>query len=364
MIKAEIKHRFPDFALDVSVEADDGLIALFGPSGSGKTSVINAIAGLLKPDHGRISIQDRVLVDTERGIYVPPHQRRIGYVFQDARLFPHLSVKENLLYGQRFVSDGRDLGPVVDLLDLGQLLERRPVKLSGGEAQRVAIGRALLCAPQLLLMDEPLSALDARRRDAILPYLDRLHSESDVPIFYVSHAMAEVARLADHLVLLRQGRVTRQGLASELLSDPAAVPDIGVREAGAMITTHVAQPDAGDGLSELSTALGTLLLPRLSMPKGAAVRVRVLATDVILARERPVGLSALNILPATVETVHEGEGPGVAVALASGSDRLLARVTRRSARALDLTPGASCYAIIKSVSVAPQSVSASSREDQ
>ncbi len=352
-----IRQQLGAFTLDVALQSDaGGVTAIFGPSGSGKTSLINAIAGLTAPQEAFIQIGDRVLNDTARDIFVKPHQRRVGYVFQDARLFPHMTVAQNLRYG---ADAATPLGDVAALLGIEKLLDRRPATLSGGEGQRVAIGRALLSQPDVLLMDEPLASLDQARRDEVLPYLDQLHRFSGTQVFYVTHSMAEVARLADTIVLLKNGRVSRAGPAMDILSDPAAVPDIGVREAGAVLQATLARPDAGDGLSALTTSQGTIYLPHVDAPAGAAMRVRILASDIILSRDRPDGLSALNILPATVTNLQEGAGPGVAVALVSGQDRLVARVTRRSARALKLKPGVSCFAIIKSVSVAPGAVSAS-----
>ena len=242
------------------------------------------------------------------------------------------------------------------MLGIDDLLDRYPRDLSGGEAQRVAIGRALMRDAKLLLMDEPLAALDQHRRDEILPYLDRLKRFSGVQMIYVSHAMSEVARLADTLALMKDGRITRAGLVGDILADPAAVPDIGVREAGSILDLRLAKVDAGDGLSELKTSAGRLLLPQLGMTEGARVRVRILASDIILSRDRPDGLSALNALPAKISDMHDGFGPGVAVGLRSGEDRLVARITRRSVRLLKLKVGTPCFAVIKTVSVAGHNV--------
>lgn len=356
-LEIRIKHKLPGFELDIDLISDrGGVTALFGPSGAGKTSVINAVAGLTKPDTAFIRVGDHVLCDTSKGVHVPAHERRMGYVFQDARLFPTQTVEGNLDYPKRFHSRPAERSPIVDLLGISHLLKRYPRELSGGEAQRVAIGRALMSAPDVLLMDEPLAALDQARRDEILPYLDDLQRFSGLQILYVSHAMAEVARLADTIVLMRDGRVLRSGVASDILSDPSAVPEIGVREAGAVIDARVLKHDAGDGLSALAISNGTLFLPQVRAPEGAAMRVRILASDIILSKDKPDGLSALNILPAKVTTIQEGAGPGVAVALSSGTDRLVARITRRSARALKLTEGMKCFAVIKTVSVAPGNV--------
>ncbi|MDF1609443.1 molybdenum ABC transporter ATP-binding protein [Hoeflea sp. YIM 152468] len=352
-------HRFGNFVLDVDFTAPAGVTALFGRSGSGKTSVVNAIAGLFKPEAGQISVGGRVLYDSERGASIPVHQRRLGYVFQEGRLFPHLSVQQNLGYGRWFAPGGAatraEFERVVAMLGIEGLLERRPGSLSGGEKQRVAIGRALLASPQLLLMDEPLAALDEERKAEILPYLERLCEHSEIPIVYVSHSMAEVARLATTLVLMEDGIVTRSGPASEVLSDPESVPALGIRTAGASLRATVAAQEE-DGLTRLETTAGPLFLPRVEAPVGALVSIRILAHDVILSRTRPEGLSALNILATTVTAVRLGDGPGAIVQLRAGEDLLLARITRRSAMALELTPGADCFAILKTVSVAQQNV--------
>ena len=352
-LSVRLRHAFAGFALDVAFDAPGGVTALFGRSGSGKTTVINAVAGLLRPDQGRIAVAGLVLLDTASGQNLPPHRRRLGYVFQDGRLFPHLTVRQNLLYGSWFApkGDAVALERVVEMLGIGPLLTRRPAGLSGGEKQRVAIGRALLCNPRLLLMDEPLAALDDARKAEILPYLERLRDQTDVPILYVSHSVAEVVRLATTLVVLDAGRVLRAGPASVLMSDPDAAPLFGVREAGAYLTARLVAQEA-DGLSRLDTAAGPLLLPRIDAAPGTLLRVRIHAQDVILSRTRPIGLSALNILPAVVTDLRRGDGPGAMVQLRAGQDLLLARITRRSAEAMGLAPGVEVYAILKSVAVA------------
>ncbi len=356
-LSVTLKHAFAGFTLDLAFDAPTGVTALFGRSGSGKTTVVNAVAGLLAPDQGRVAVDDLLLLDTARRLSLPPHRRRLGYVFQEGRLFPHLTVRQNLLYGRWFAPKGDGVGfeRVVDMLGVGPLLARHPGALSGGEKQRVAIGRALLCNPRLLLMDEPLAALDEARKAEILPYLERLRDQTDIPFLYVSHSMAEVARLATTLVVLEAGRVLRAGPASAVLSDPAAVPALGLREAGAVIPARVAAQEA-DGLTQLSISGGTILLPRIDAPIGSALRIRIHAQDVILSRTRPIGLSALNILPATVTDLRIGDGPGALVQLRAGNDLLLARITRRSASALDLSVGADCFAVLKSVAVAQTDV--------
>ncbi|QYK42144.1 MAG: molybdenum ABC transporter ATP-binding protein [Paracoccaceae bacterium] len=358
-LRVTLQHRFAGFALDVAFEAPAGATVLFGRSGSGKTSVINAVAGLLRPDRGLIAADDVVLLDTAAGTDLPPHRRRIGYVFQDARLFPHLTVRQNLLYGRWFAprGPGVDLDRIVGLLGIGPLLSRRPGALSGGERQRVAIGRAILSNPRLLALDEPLASLDEARKAEILPYLERLRDELHLPILYVSHAMSEVARLATTVVLMEAGRVTAAGPAADILSDPSAAPGLGLREAGAILMARVIAQDE-DGLTRLQSAAGPLWLPRVAGPVGTRLRVRILAQDVMLATARPEGISALNILPATVRDIRMGDGPGALVRLDAGGDTLLARITRRSAVALELAPGRPVFAVLKAVSVAQENVGA------
>lgn len=356
-LQIALQHRFDGFALDVAFSAPAGVTALFGRSGSGKTTVINAVAGLLRPDSGKITVGGTALLDTGQGVNLPPHRRRIGYVFQDARLFPHLTVRQNLLYGRWFApgGDGLALDRIVEMLGIGALLSRRPGALSGGEKQRVAIGRALLSNPRLMALDEPLAALDEGRKAEILPYLERLRDELRLPILYVSHSMAEVARLANTVVLMEAGRVTAAGPAAEILSDPAAAPGLGLREAGALLTVRIAAQEE-DGLTRLDSAAGPLWLPRVAAPTGSSLRIRILAQDVMLATARPEGISALNILPAVVRDIRQGEGPGALVRLDAGGEVILARVTRRSAEALALAPGKPVFAILKAVSVAQENV--------
>ncbi len=354
-LSVRITHRQGGFLLDAAFEAPPGITVLFGRSGSGKTTLINAVAGLLRPEAGRIAVDGRVLFDAESGICLPPHRRRLGYVFQEGRLFPHLSVRQNLLYGRLFTPRAarrEALDRVVAMLGIEALLDRRPAALSGGEKQRVAIGRALLASPGLILADEPLAALDEARKAEILPYFERLRGE--VPILYVSHSAAEVARLATSVVVLEKGRVVRQGPAAEVLADPSVTP-LGARAAGALLTAVVVRHHA-DGLSELEAGGHRLFLPQVPQPPGTRLRLRIAAHDVILARARPEGLSALNILPGVVHEVRGGDGPGAIVSLDTPAGRLLARITRRSAEALGLAPGVTCHAVIKSVAVAPEDV--------
>jgi molybdate transport system ATP-binding protein len=357
MLEVSVHHTFAGFTLDAAFRAPPGVTVLFGRSGSGKTTIVNAVAGLLTPDAGRIASGDWTLLDTEQGIRLKPHRRRLGYIFQEGRLFPHLTVRQNLAYGAWFApkdAPREDMGHVVDLLGIGHLQDRQPGALSGGEKQRVAIGRALLSAPRLILADEPLAALDEARKSEILPYFEQLRDSVKVPILYVSHSAPEVARLATTVVALDAGRVVAQGPVAEVLSDPLVLP-AGVRQAGAVLTAMVAQHHE-DGLTELDANGVPLFLPRVAQAPGKIIRVRIAAHEVILARAKPNAVSALNILPGTVTEVRSGDGPGAIVVLDTVAGRLLARITLRSAEALELKPGLEVHAIMKSVAVAPENV--------
>ncbi|PZX17798.1 molybdate transport system ATP-binding protein [Palleronia aestuarii] len=357
MLSVQLRHAFPGFSLDLSFEAPAGVTILFGRSGSGKTSVVNAVAGILTPDAGRIAVGDAVLLDTARGIRVRPHRRRIGYVFQDARLFPHLTVRQNLRYGAWFAPKDAprgDFAGVVDLLGIGHLLDRRPSALSGGETSRVAIGRALLSAPRLILADEPLASLDAARKAEILPYLERLRDAATVPILYVTHSVSEAARLATTVVALKNGRLADLGSPQRVLGDPSVLPG-GPREVGALLFARVATHHS-DGLTELDAAGVPLFLPRVDQPPGTILRLRIPAHDVILCRTRPEGISTLNIVPGRIVEIRPGEGPGALVTMETQAGRLLSRITRRSAAALGLKVGMSVHAAVKSVAIAPADI--------
>lgn len=353
-LSVDLSHRFGSFALDVAFTAGPGVTALFGRSGAGKSTIVNAVAGLLRPERANITLESTTFNDANTCL--PPHKRRIGYVFQDSRLFPHLDVAQNLDYATRFGAKPKTRSHIIDLLGIEPLLTRRPATLSGGERQRVALGRALLSDPKLLLMDEPLAALDGPRKSEILPYLDRLKSETGVPILYVSHAVDEVARLADQMVLLEDGKVARAGPLFDVMADPAAVPLLGVREAGAVLRARV-EAHADDGLSTLRVAAGTLNLMGVHAPVGANIRLRVLAQDVLLSHEFPTGLSAQNILPVTIKSIKTGDGPGAAISLDAGGDALLARVTARAVTAMGLHQGQRLHAILKATSVAQNAIS-------
>jgi len=337
-----------DFRLQARFVSAPGLTALFGRSGAGKTSIVNIVAGLARPDRGRIAVDGQVLVDTDRGVFVPTHRRRIGYVFQDSRLFPHLSVRQNLLYGGWFVrgdgSAAAELGSVVELLGIGHLLDRGPDSLSGGEKQRVAIGRALLARPRLLLMDEPLASLDEQRRSEILPYIERLRDQTGVPILYVSHSVAEVARLATTVVILAEGSVTAVGPVLDIL------PLADLADGGAVLDATVIRHDEVFGLSVLATVAGELQVPGLSAAVGAHVRVYIRARDVMLSLQPPRDISALNILAGRIAAVIPTSSAQADVRLDCNGAVLMARLTAKSVERLALAPGRAVYAVVKSVS--------------
>lgn len=359
MLSLDITLTYKDFSLKVAQTiAAQGVTALFGRSGSGKSTLLRVIAGLETGARGRIAWGDELWQDARHA--TPPHKRGLGYVFQDTRLFPHLTVLQNLAYADKRATGhpSPSMDDIISALDLAPLLPRNPATLSGGERSRCAIGRALLTRPRMLLMDEPLAALDATRKAEILPYLERLRDQFGTPILYVSHNMAEVVRLASTLMLMDAGRITHAGPLEALLSDPATAPALGLREAGSILTATLAAQE-GDGLSRLTCGDGTLYLPHINAPLGSHLRIRILAQDVILARDAPTGLSALNILPATITEIHVGNGPGIMVQLRVGRELILARITQRSATALGLAPGLACFAILKSVAVAQDSIAAS-----
>jgi len=353
-MSAEISlhHEFSGFVLDAQFRMDGGVTALFGPSGSGKTSTINAIAGLLNPQNGRIVIDGRAVLDTQAGISIPAHARRIGTVFQDARLFPHMSVENNLRFGWRRAENPAsedEFAHIVELLGLEHLLPRKPAKLSGGEKSRVALGRALLSSPGLLLLDEPLAALDAPRKSEILPFLERLRDEARVPMLYVSHSLDEVTRLADSVVVMREGRVAASGPVFDLMSDLEFARASGVESYGAVLDAKV-RSHRDDGLSVLSFPGGELIVGRIAKEPGARLRVRIRAEDIMLALEEPKAISANNVIPATIAAIRESGGHAD-VQLAAGNAKLVARITSASLKRLALAPGMKLFAIVKSVTV-------------
>jgi len=351
---AKCRARFPTFELDVELDLPiEGVTALFGPSGSGKSTLLRLIAGLDRVPGNHIVVEDEVWQDDARGIFVPPHRRSIGFVFQETYLFPHLSVAANIAYGlkrsrrrkQRF-----SLDQVVDILDLGGLLNRAPNGLSGGERQRVAIARAVLTSPRLLLMDEPLSSLDADRKAEILPFIERLGHDLGVPILYVSHAIEEVMRLASTLALIAKGRIIATGPIEEVTSRLDLHPYTGRLDAGAVLRSTVRAHDHARGITRLAFRGGELIIPEIDSTVGSAINVRIRSRDVSLSLEAPKRTSILNILPGRVVQIADGDGPQAHVLLDIGSP-LWARITKLSVRELALAPGVPIFALIKAVAV-------------
>jgi molybdate transport system ATP-binding protein len=337
-----------------------GLLALFGRSGAGKTTLINVLAGLARPDSGRIILDERILFDSAARIDLPPERRRIGYVFQEGRLFPHLDVRGNLLYGHRRApADDRpvELNEIVELLGIAPLLARRPISLSGGEKQRVAIGRALLASPKLLLLDEPLAALDGERKAEILPYIEQLRDELSLPIVYVSHDVNEIMRLADHVLLLENGGVAASGPVADIFGRPELQRLVGEGEAGTVLTARLESHDEAFTLSYLRFAGGRLAIPRVVAEVGSQMRLRIRARDVSIALARPSGLSIQNIIAARIAAIHPADGPYVDVELDFGAP-LWARVTALAAHDLSLSVGREVFALVKAVSIDRQTVAA------
>ena len=340
----ELRFRVEHAGFSLAVELDlpgRGVIALFGRSGSGKTTVLRCVAGLQRATEGLLRINGDCWQDDTRGIFLPTHRRPLGYVFQEASLFPHLSVRRNLTYGLRRIPAAErrvSFDQAIGLLGIDHLLDRAPSGLSGGERQRVAIARALLTSPGLLLMDEPLAALDHQRKQEILPYLERLHAELSIPVLYVSHAPDEVARLADHLVVLEEGRV----LASGGLNETLARLDLPIRlgeDAGVVMDGQVVERDARWHLLRVQCGDASLWVRDPGLALGQTVRVRILARDVSIARAPSGDSSILNTLPARVLSVGDDEHPALAlVKLQVGGAALLARLSRRSVHELGLAP--------------------------
>ena len=357
-LSVRIRHDFGGFELAADFTIDrPGITALFGPSGSGKSSIVNTIAGLLHPQQGNIVIGGETVLDTSSRVFVPPQLRRVGYVFQDTRLFPHMTVESNLRFGWRRApirADESEFARIVAMLGLEALLARWPAKLSGGEKNRVALGRALLASPRILLLDEPLAALDAARKAEILPYLERLHDEAKLPMLYVSHSLDEVAQLADSVIVLKNGRTVAQGPVFDMLADLDISALTGTPSFGAVIDTRVSAHRQDDGLSVLVFDGGELIVPLLRHAVGQRLRVRIRAEDVMLAAEEPRTISANNVLLSTVTNLRETGSSHADVQLQCGKARFVARITRASAHRLGLKPGMPMFAIMKSVIVDPQ----------
>lgn len=344
-----------NFKLDVAFEAAPGAItALFGPSGCGKTTTINCIAGLDRPDQGRILIGDREVFNAGRRIALAPDQRSIGYVFQEGRLFPHMTVRDNLLYGRRRSqrrAETADFETVVALLGIGDLLTRRPHGLSGGERQRVALGRAILADAQVLLLDEPFAALDAARKAQILPFIEELRDRLGLTMLYVSHDLREVARIADRMAVMDRGRVVASGPVAALTQSDEHHARFALADGGTVLDAQVCGKDLGHDLIELKLAGNLIRVPAFQTSVGKMVRLRIDPQDVAIAVEQPHGLSIRNVLPGVVRSLAPFGPAQTDVAINCGTATIWSRVTMRAARELDLQPGKPVFALIKAVAV-------------
>jgi molybdate transport system ATP-binding protein len=355
MLEIDIHKRRGEFTLDLAFQAPEAsVVALFGHSGCGKSTAINLIAGLIEPDSGSVSVNGHVLFDPAAGICIPAERRRIGYVFQDARLFPHLSVTQNLRYGlERAGNNDKhiEFDAIVELLGLGALLHRRPHQLSGGERQRVAIGRALLSQPQLLLLDEPLASLDIARRDEVLPYLERLRDFLRIPMVYVSHQFDEVLRLATHMVVMDRGQCLAQGDLASVALHPSLRAVIGDEGIGAVVETHVDSIDESTGLASVAIGRAHIQVDSAGFSSGQRVRLHMLARDLILAIEPPRGLSVRNAFEATLTRITRDEPHAALVELDAGGVTLLSRITTRAAEQLHLQPGLRVWVLVKAMTL-------------
>lgn len=355
MLRLSVIKRWEGFRLRAQLEAPTpGIVALFGRSGCGKTTLVNIISGLLQPDEGRVELDGIVLTDTRERVRIPVERRRIGYVFQDARLFPHLGVLANLRYGlRRAPRESRAIGldEVLALLGLEPLLARHPYQLSGGERQRVALGRALLAQPRLLLLDEPLAALDIARREEVLPYLERLRDELSIPMVFVSHQLEEVLRLATYVALMEAGEIVAAGTMSDISLSPELRAIVGSEAVGAIIDGTVLRADGGQGMADVQLGGGVLHVSLQNASVGSRMRLQLLARDIILATEPPRGLSVRNALQGVIAEISDDFGNAVLVKVDIGAGTaVLSRVTRHAMQDLELRPGMAVWVLVKAVS--------------
>ena len=354
-IRARIQLSRSAFNLDVQFEIPGtGVTALFGQSGSGKSTLLRCLAGLERAATGALHVGEVCWQDESRRIFLAPHQRALGYVFQDARLFPHLNVRRNLEFGWKRIAPLQrqiEFDQVVQWMGLEKLLQRATPRLSGGEQQRVAIARALLTSPQLLIMDEPLAALDAAAKAEILPYLERLHLQLAIPMIYVSHALEEVVRLADNMLLLKEGKLIASGELKSVMTR-LDLPLSHLDEAASVIDAAVSGHDEAYHLTYLIFSGGQITVTRQALTAGSQVRVRILARDVSVTLNRPEQTSILNVFEATISELGEHSPSQLLVKLLVGTDQLLARITRKSAALLNLKPGSQVFVQVKSVALA------------
>ncbi|WIV49929.1 molybdenum ABC transporter ATP-binding protein [Marivivens sp. LCG002] len=334
--------------LDLSFSVEAGqILALVGPSGSGKSTVLRSIAGLYHPEETTITVRGKEWRD------MAPHKRRVGMVFQNYALFPHLTARGNVCAAldEKGMDATKEANRLLDLVGLGDMAERRPAELSGGQQQRVAIARALARKPDVLLLDEPFSAVDRPTRESLYAEIEALRSELSMPVVLVTHDMDEAQRLADRMAVIDQGRLVCQGSLAEVALDPKAMRVLGLRQTGAVLTAKVAAHDT-DGITRLAHPAGALFVPQIREDIGTEVKLRLLAHDVMLANARPTGISALNILEGKVVSIAFGDGPGAMVHVDAGGEILLARITRRSVASLGLVEGSACFAVLKSLAIA------------
>ncbi|WP_416896892.1 MAG: molybdenum ABC transporter ATP-binding protein [Minwuia sp.] len=344
MLDFDLRKSLGDLGIDAALTVERGVTVLFGPSGSGKTSILQMIAGLVRPDSGRIAVNGRPLFG--EGTDLPPEARGVGYVFQEGRLFPHLNVRRNLMFGAR---SGQRFDEVAEMLALDPLLERRPRTLSGGEAQRVAMGRALLREPALILMDEPMASLDVGHKDQLLPYLRRFCAQAGLPVLYVTHSVDEAFRLGDRIALIEQGLIVAEGAPEDIFGGSGAAP-----RRGALLKGHVVGHHPADGLTEIDIAGTPVFVSSSALEAGASVRIRLNAADIAIALESPEGLSILNRLPARIDAIDIAETGRASLSLAlQDGQRFGAGLTARSARELRLAPGREVLALFRTVAVTP-----------
>ena len=358
-LNISLQRRVDAFAFDVTLDAPSGVTGVIGPSGAGKSMLLQMIAGLARPDQGHVTFDGEAISNTATRHFLAPEHRRIGYVFQDALLFPHLSVAQNLDYGAARRTSGQSVSrdEVIDLLGLGALLARRPHHLSGGEAQRVSIGRALLSAPRLLLMDEPLSSLDPRRRADIMPFIEALHRRLDLPILYVSHNIDEIARLADRVIVLNEGRIAASGGVADVLNQPdmqrLILGEDGAGDPATIVEAIVAAHDIAHHATSLSLGEARISLPLLPLEVGTIVRLRIHARDVAIATEPPRHISIQNIIEAQINAIAPtGSGQCDITLKVGGSHMLKARITAKAQETLGLHDGMKVWALVKSVALA------------
>jgi len=353
-IQARFQLDYGNFKLDVDLNLPGtGITVLFGHSGSGKTTLLRCIAGLQHAPQGFLTVNGTVWQDSDRGLFLPTHKRSLGYVFQEANLFPHLTVRDNLRYGLKRIKQNPGtvkMEQALELLGIAHLLERMPERLSGGERQRVAIARALALNPDILFMDEPLASLDFKRKQEIMPFLSRLHQQLDIPVLYVTHSQQEVTQLADTLVILDEGRALASGPLAETQSR-FDVPLAQDREAATVFQATVAEHETGYHLTRVAFAGGSLSIPAVDAQVGAPLRVQIYARDVSITLEVPIATSILNMLPATITGIADGRDSQSIVRLQVGDQALLSHISRKSVQMLGLQIGMAVYAQIKGTSI-------------